>query len=133
MEKEVRYQVVKGESPVGDEHFLLRDAVLMAASYGGHAATFTRDKHGFKCFFASRQPIPFPEYVPAPCDAFRPWSPLQDEGEAEEAVAKEILEIGRLHFKHRDMGIVTLTYENGRLAHVSGNAPVVIQSRLDGC
>ncbi len=102
-----RYQVIKGNIFIG-ECPNLRDAVLLAASYDGHAAMFMRDKHGFMSFFASRHQIPSHEYVPAPCDAFRPWSPLKDEIEAKEHVAKLIVESGELHFKHKDLKIVTL-------------------------
>lgn len=113
MKKQARYQVLKGHIPVGEAHSLLRDAVLAAASYDGHAAKFVRDKHGFMCFFASRQPMNPEEYVPAPCDAFRPWSPLKDDKEAEKEIARLIVESGRLHFRHKDISVITLTGENG--------------------
>lgn len=122
MEKQTRYQVIKGNQMVGEEHSLLHDAVLMAASHDGHAAKFVRDKHGFMCFYASRQQIPHQEYIPAPCDAFRPWSPLKDDAEAKEHVARLIVESGYLHFKHKDMAIVFLIYENDILIDLSENA-----------
>ena len=106
-----RYQVKKGPILIG-ECLNLRDAVLLAASYDGHAAKFVRDKHGFMSFFASRHKISAHEYVPVPCDAFRPWSPLKDETEAKEHVAQLIVESGQLHFKHKDLEIVTLNYQN---------------------
>ena len=123
MAKQVRYQVIKGDTPVGEKHLRLRDAVLMAASYDGHIGKFVRDKHGFMCFFASRQQIDPQEYVPAPCDAFRPWSPLKNEEEAEHHVAEMIVESGRLHSKYKDLGVVTLTYQNDMLTGISDNAP----------
>lgn len=129
MSRQIRYQVIKGDQPVGGEHPLLCDAILMAASYDGHAATFVRDKHGFMCFYASRQQIPHKEYIPAPCDAFRPWSPLKDEAEAKEYVARLIAESGWLHFRHKDMGIVFLTYENDVLTNLSDNAPPEMLAR----
>ncbi|MDR0934040.1 MAG: hypothetical protein LBM56_02975 [Burkholderiaceae bacterium] len=131
MDKQIRYQIIKGSAPVGEEHSLLRDAILAAASYNGHVARFVRDKHGFMCFFASRQPMPPTiEYLPAPCDAFRPWSPLKDEAEAEEHVARLIMESGWLHFRHKDLSVVTLTYENGTLVSLSDNAPADMMARL---
>jgi hypothetical protein len=130
MEKQFRYQVTKGGKPIGEKHLRLRDAVLMAASYGGHAAKFIRDKHGFMCFYASRHQMNPQEYVPAPCDAFRPWSPLKDEAEAEEHVARMIVESGLLHSKHKDLGVVTLTYQNNVLTDISSNAPPKMRSML---
>jgi len=129
MTRKIRYQVIKENRPVGEEHTLLCDAVLMAASYDGHAAKFVRDKHGFMCFYASRQQIPHQEYIPAPCDAFRPWSPLKDEAEAKEDVARMIAESGWLHFRHKDMGIVFITYENDRQTGLSNNAPPEMHAR----
>ncbi len=107
--KQHRYQVIKGDILIGESSNLC-DAVLLAASYDGHAAKFVRDKHGFMSFFASRHKIPVNEYIPAPCDAFRPWSPLKDETEAKEHVAQLIVESGQLHSKHKDLQIVTLIF-----------------------
>ena len=132
METPFRYQVIKGDTPIGEKHLRLRDAVLMAASYDGHAAKFVRDKHGFMCFFASRQQMNPQEYVPAPCDAFRPWSPLKDEAEAENHVAEMIVESGKLHSRHPDLGVVTLTYQHDVLIGVSDNAPPGMRSTLNG-
>lgn len=129
MEKQVRYQVVQGNRLVGKEHVRLHDAVLVAASHDGHAAKFVRDKHGFMCFYASRRQMPLEEYIPAPCDAFRPWSPLKDETEAKEHVARLIVESGWLHFRHKDMAIVSLTYENGILTALSENALPEMRAR----
>jgi len=123
MSRLIRYQVIRGDRLVGAEHAQLHNAVLLAASHDGHAARFVRDRHGFMSFYASRHPIPHQEYIPAPCDAFRPWSPLKDEEEAKEHVARLIVESGWLHFRHKDMGIVFLTYENNILIDVSENAP----------
>lgn len=81
-------------------------------------------------FFASRHPWPAQEYIPAPCDAFRPWSPLKDEAEAQEHIARLIVESGWLHFRHKDMGVVALTYENGILVALSDNAPQSMTTRL---
>ena len=132
MEKRFRYLVVKGDSPVGEEHALLHNAVLAAASHDGHAARFVRDKHGFMSFFASRRPMPSSlEYVPAPCDAFRPWSPLKNDDEALEHVSKLIIEDGRLHATHEDITVVTLTYVNNRLETLSPNAPAALMTRME--
>lgn len=132
MKKEFRYQVIKGDMLLGQEYLLLRDAVLAAASHGGHAAKFVRDKHGFMSFFASRQPMNPLEYVPAPCDGFRPWSPLKNDAEAEEHIARLIVESGWLHFKHKDLAIITLTYENNVLTDLSDNAPSKLTAMLHG-
>lgn len=108
MTKQHRYQVIKGNIPIGKTCLNLPDAVLLAASYDGHAARFVRDKHGFMSFFASRFQIADQEYVPAPCDAFRPWSSLKDETMAKEDVAKQIMQSGQLHFKHKDLKIIAI-------------------------
>ena len=130
MDNELRYLVVKDDSPVSGEHENLRDAVLTAAAFDGHAARFVRDKHNFMCFYASRVQINPDEYVPAPCDAFRPWSPLQDDQDAEDEVAKMLLEIGDLHSKLKDIQIITLTYLQGRLINICERASPHLRSKL---
>ena len=130
MDSELRYQVVQDDSLVGEEHMRLRDAVLVAAAFDGHAARFVRDKHNFMCFYASRVQIRPDEYVPAPCDAFRPWSPLADDLEAEEEVAKMLVEAGDLHSKHKDLQIITLTYSKGTLTGICENASPRLRTEL---
>ncbi|MDR1311034.1 MAG: hypothetical protein LBK01_04050 [Burkholderiaceae bacterium] len=109
--KRPRYLVTKDGVPVAAPFLLLRDAVLSAARYGGHGAKFVRDKHGFMCFFASRRKTGEMEYIPAPCDAFRYWSPLRDDIEAEEHVSRQIMESGWLHAVFKDLRIEVIEDE----------------------
>ena len=130
MNNEIRYQVIKNDSPIGTEHINLRDAVLVAACFDGHAARFVRDKHNFMCFYASRVQITPDEYVPVPCDAFRPWSPEEDDLKAEEEVAKKLVEIGDLHWKQKDLQIIALTYSQGTLIDIGENASPKLREKL---
>jgi hypothetical protein len=127
---ELRYQVVKDDSLIGEEQDSLPAAVLLAACYDGHAAKFVRDKHNFMCFYASRQKMSQQEYIPVPCDAFRPWSPSGDDQEAQEQVAEMIAESGLLHSKIEGLQIITLTYSQGELVNICEKASPAIKSEL---